>query len=89
MHCNLVVCGVVAGEVSRAADGRSRSSCEEGRSNVPSGCFTSTGQINISGIINMNCERSHVRGVIASGTHLIVLRPRIVIKVQNLTQVPR
>ena len=37
----------------------------------------------------MNYERSHVQGVIASGTYLIVLRPRIVIKVQNLTQVPR
>jgi len=89
MHCKLVACGVVAGELSGAADGRSRSSCEEGRSKVPSGCFTSTRQINVIGIIKMNCKLSHVQDVIASesGTHLIVLRPGIVMKAQKLTQV--
>ena len=80
MHCKLVACGVHAGEVSGAADGRSRSSCEEGRSNVPSGGFISTGQINISGVTNIDCRSNHVRCVVVSGTHLIGLRPGIAIK---------
>ena len=88
MHCKLVVCGVRAGELSGAADGRPRSSCEESRSKVPSGWFTSTGQINISGVlINMNCRFNHVRGVVVPGTHFIDLRPGIGMKVQKLPRI--
>jgi len=72
---NLVACGVVAGEASVAADGCSRSGCEKGRSKVLSGCFTSTGQIDISGVNKMDCRINHVRGPVVSGNHLIVLRP--------------
>jgi len=86
MHCKLVACGVVAGEVSGAADGCSRGSSEKGRSKVPTGCFTSTGQMNISGVINMHCRINHVQGVIVSDNHLIDFRPWIGIKVQNLTR---
>jgi hypothetical protein len=89
VHCKLVACGVHAGELSGAADGRSRSSCEEGGSKVPSGGLMSTGQINISGVINIECRFNHVRGVIVAGTQLIDLRPGIGIKAQKLTRLRR
>jgi len=86
MCCKLVACGIVAGELSGAADGRSRSSCEEGRSKFPSGYFTSTEQNNLSGV---NCRFNHLQGVIVSGTHLIDLRLGVGMKAQKLTQVRR